>query len=365
MQRRGAEAVPARYFQGSEADAIRFARVDANRAATAENLVEDLAAYRLMRDGDAGRELKPAKKSQLNQAFRGKVAKLEAWSHLAPDGLFVHALSQENRSEFPYLEKFATWVGQLRAQHPDLTNTMEQDCFNFFYSDAKNQRVKREDFEELVTKRLAWGKPRLFPECGPDGCKDLADLAKRGAHADAYKELEQLAAYKEEISHRLRTSSRGQRTYTDEERAKLREQGHLIDEEMKRIRRDLGQAEAAPGLFGLSGPADLQRRDGPHYFPRLSIEDGDFRDLEDMLYLIRQHLEAVGYNDQDQYVGFRLYADEKKVARLLLDLEATAPQIVVYAPLPVFLVVLPKRFFGLADSFLRQRRVDYQYQLPK
>lgn len=361
MSRRKARTIPVRFFQGTEAEAIQFARVDANRAATAENLVEDLTAYRLMRDGDPARNLKPAKKTELAQAFKGKQSKLEAWSHLDPAGLFVATLAQDNRSEFPYLEKFALWVGQLRGRHAELTNTHEADCFNFFYSDAKHQRTSRADFDELIEKRLAWGKPRLFPECGRDGCVDLQDLAKRGAQADTYKQLEALAKYRETITQRLRTTDRGMRVYTDSEREKLKEQGQLIDLEMQRLRRDLGQAEAAPGLFG---PGDLQRG-GPRYFPGLTVEDGDFRNLEDMLYLIRQHLEAVGYNDQDRYVAFRVYADEKKVARLLLDLDAVEPQIVVTAPLPVFVVVIPKQFFGLVDALLKQKRIDYQYQLPK
>ncbi len=258
MSRRGNLTIPARFFQGTEAEAIQFARVDANRAATAENLVEDLTAYRLMRDGDEARHLKPAKKSELAQAFKGKQSKLEAWSHLDAAGLFVSTLAQDNRSEFPYLEKFALWVGQLRGRHAELTNTHESDYFNFFYSDTKNQRIARADFEALIEKRLAWGKPRLFPECDRSGCVVLDDLAKRGPQADAYKELELLAKYRETITQRLRTTDRGLRVYTDSEREKLKEQGQLIDLEVKRLQRDLGQAEAAPGLFGASFAGDMR-----------------------------------------------------------------------------------------------------------
>ncbi len=250
MRRRGATTVPARYFAGTEAEAIQFARVDANRATTAENLVEDLAAYQLMRDGDEARALKPAKKTELNRAFKGKSTKLEAWSHLQPGGLFLNALGQDDRSQFPYLEKFALWVGQLRAKEADLTNTHEADCFNFLYADAKNQRLTREEFDELVTKRLAWGKPRLFPECDRGGCTDLKDLAKRGPQADSYREIEALAKYRETITHRLRSTDRSLRVYTEAEREKLKEQGQLIDLELKRLRRDLNQNEEAPGLFG-------------------------------------------------------------------------------------------------------------------
>ena len=252
MRRRGAATVAARYFAGTEAEAIQFARVDANRATTAENLVEDLTAYRLMRDGDEARALKPAKKAELNRAFKGKTAKLEAWSRLQPGGLFLNALGQDDRSQFPYLEKFALWVGQLRAKEADLTNTHEADCFNFLYADTKNQRLTREEFDELVTRRLAWGKPRLFPECDRGGCTDLKDLARRGPQAESYRDIEALAKYRETITQRLRSTDRSLRVYTEPEREKLKEQGQLIDLELKRLRRDLNQAEDAPGLFGPS-----------------------------------------------------------------------------------------------------------------
>lgn len=252
-RRRGDKTIQARFFQGSEAEAIQFARVDANRAANAESLVEDLKAYKLMRDGDPARNLKPAKKSELARAFKGKAAKLAAWAHLNPGGLFVQALGQDSRTEYPYLEKFAQWVGQLRAQHPELTNTHEADCFSYFYGEQKNQRISREDFDQLVTKRLAWGKPRLFPECADGKCADLQDLAKKGAHAAAYRELEQLSAFRDMLNKRLKTSDRSLRIYTDAEREVVRQQLQLVDEEMKRVRRDVGKAEAAPGLFGPRG----------------------------------------------------------------------------------------------------------------
>ncbi|QIX59719.1 hypothetical protein HER32_00320 [Hymenobacter sp. BT18] len=260
MKRRKAPYVPVRQFRGTEAEAIQFARVDANRSGNAESLVEDLKAYKLMRDGDQARNLKPTKKGELSRAFKGKAAKLEAWSHLTPGGLFLDTLSQDNRTEFPYLEKFATWVGQLRGKHPEMTNTHESDCFNFFYSDAKHQKVSREEFDQLIEKRLAWGKPRLFPECDRGGCTDLNDLAKRGPQADAYKMLEALAKYRETITSRLRTTDRGLRVYTNEERERLKEQGQLLDQEMQRLRRDLGQAEAAPALFGLPAGTGLSAR---------------------------------------------------------------------------------------------------------
>jgi Phage derived protein Gp49-like (DUF891) len=254
MHRRRAATIPARFFSGTEAEAVQFARVDANRAATAENLAEDLAAYKLMRDGDEARELKPTKKAELNRVFKGKSTKLEAWSHLQPGGLFLNALSQDDRSQFPYLEKFALWVGQLRAQEPDFSNTHETDCFNFLYADRKHQQLSRDEFEELVLKRLAWGKPRLFPECERGGCVELKDLAKRGSNADTYREIEALAKFRETITHRLRSTDRSLRVYTENEREKLKEQGALIDQELKRLRRDVNQVEEAPGLFGPNEP---------------------------------------------------------------------------------------------------------------
>ncbi len=249
--RRGERTVASRYFVGSEAEAIQFARVDANRGGTAESITEDLKAYILMRDGDTSRDIKPASKAEMKRAFKDKHSKLESWSYLNPAGMFMLALSDDNRSQYPYIENRAQWVGILRKTQPEMTATHEEDCFNFFYGAMSSGKfIVRDEFEKLVLKRLAFGKERIFPECKDGSCGPLKDLSEQGQHKHIYKELATMGAEAEALRDRLRTSNRVTKVYTDPERAALLDALSKLEAERKRKKRDLGIAEEAPALFG-------------------------------------------------------------------------------------------------------------------
>ena len=154
MKRRKEPSIPARYFEGTEAQAIQFARIDANRSANVENLVEDLKAYILMRDGSPQRKIKPATQTAIKNAFKGTHAKLEAYSYLNPEGFFIQALQTENKSAFPYIETKALWVGELRKKYGEVfTNTYEDDCYNFLYnSSSLGLKMKKDEFFEMFSK---------------------------------------------------------------------------------------------------------------------------------------------------------------------------------------------------------------------
>lgn len=267
MKRRGSPVIAARYFVGTEAEAIQFARVDANRLATAESLVEDLKAYKLMRDGDPARGLGPVTKKEITQAFKGKHSKLEAWSHLNPGGLFIEALGQENRSQYPHLETRATWVGNLRKENPEFTNQHETDCFWFMYAPGAPAVIDKELFTAEVIKRLGWGKQRLFPEANPDGVHiPLKDLNLYGQNKVFYQELSKLKAEETELKERLKTESRTKKVYTEPEKERVLDVLRDIHEESKRLKRDLNLLEEAPSLFGVGNlaeqKADAQKRLG-------------------------------------------------------------------------------------------------------
>jgi len=251
MKRWGEATIPARFFRGSESEAVQFARVDANRAATPESFVEDLKAFRLMRDGDTARGLKPVTKAELSRKFKGRNHKLEAYSYLNPNGLFIKALSEEDRSLYPFIEIKALWVGELRKEFPEMTNLHEQDIFWFIYGDKAHLRLDKDSFENEIKKRIAWGKERLFPECGSAGCDDLNDLSERGPNVAAYKRLHDLQAFREDLNSRFRTTRPSQKVYTDNERDFLRDLARDWEAEAEEIRRRLNIEEARPGLFGL------------------------------------------------------------------------------------------------------------------
>lgn len=257
MKRRGAKFIPARFFKGTESEAIVFARVDANRAATKESLIEDLKAYRLMRDGDMNRNIAPASKPQIKQAFKNKAQTLEALSFLNQKGKFIEALSiEDNQKALPRLELFATWVGNFRKQYPNFTNTWEDDCFNFFYSSDKNWKIRKEDFEAILRKRISYGKSRLFPECEPgQPCKDIKDFSELPPNGHLYKDLENLQESQDFIRKRFNSNKPELRVYTTAENDKLKEVLKDLQSKSERLKRDLGVVEQqqSQGLFGISG----------------------------------------------------------------------------------------------------------------
>ncbi len=207
-----------------------------------------------MRDGDTQRYLTPAKKSELERVFKGKHNKLEAWSYLNPNGLFLQALQAENKTEFPHLETRALWVGELRKKHgEDFTNTHEDDCFNFVFADTTNNRLSKDDFFELVEKRISWGEARLFPECSEMKCEPVENLKEKGLQGEMYKKLNQIQKELDVIKERFITNKQALKIYTEPEQEAIRKLGKKLQDEKSRIKRDLKVSEEAPGLFGLNG----------------------------------------------------------------------------------------------------------------
>jgi hypothetical protein len=143
--------IPVRFFKGNESDAIVYARVDANRAGTAETLQEDIAAFTLQRDGDKKHNIPPMKKTDLRAKWGSKYNALEAYSHLNPKGKFLSLLGTPAEKNFPYIQNKAMWVGNLRRHFPRLTNAHEKEMFDYLFG-KKGLAIKKEDFIELVNK---------------------------------------------------------------------------------------------------------------------------------------------------------------------------------------------------------------------
>jgi hypothetical protein len=257
MKRRKAKTISVRYFKGSEVEAIRFAKVEANRAATQETLIEDLAAYKLMRDGDEKRNIKKLNKTELQKIFKGKVQKLDAYSHLNPRGLFVNALSQATTSNYPYLERNAQWIGQLRKEHPVISTTGEDNIFHFFYSDktGKHLKLTKDEFFKTAKRKihqLGKGEGVLFPECGTDGCKSFVDKELDPSKGDAYKRLREIGDTLSSIEEKLKSKDPKVRVSTQGERDYLvKELGPRLVSEKEKILRDLNLMDRSQAnLFG-------------------------------------------------------------------------------------------------------------------
>lgn len=257
MKRRKSKTIAVRYFTGTEEKAIQFAKVEANRAANQENLIEDLAAYKLMRDGDKARGISKATKGELQRIFKGKSSKLESYSYLSDKGLFVQALNQSTTSNYPYLERNAQWVGILRNQYPVISNQGEDNIFHFFYSDksGKNIKLSKDEFFALAKKKinlLRKGESVLFPECSSEGCKQTVDRENDTQKGESFKRLREINEQLESITEKLTSKDATVRVTTDEEKKYLRTVAEKLQQEKERINRDLDLIDKSQAsLFGV------------------------------------------------------------------------------------------------------------------
>jgi hypothetical protein len=261
MKRRGAKEIPARYFKGTESEAIKFAKVDANRTADKESLVEDLEAYKLVRDGEPKNGIEPVSKTELKEAFPGKSNKLEAYSYLNPSGLFIQVLGQDNLSEYPHIESRAMWAGELAKENPKVWGKlMERNLFYFFYRDDKGIKLSKKDFFELAQKRLDTlkkGQQVLFPECENDGCNELQNEFANKLTGNAKKQLHEVKELKRFILQRFKTNKKELKVWTTEETDYLKKVVIPdLEKEADRIKKGIKDLEDNQGdLFGMNSYA--------------------------------------------------------------------------------------------------------------
>lgn len=253
MKRRGEEKIPARFFQGTEQEAITFSRVIANRAANKENLIEDLKAYKLMRDGDTKLNLKPSMKKDLQTAFKGKHTKLEALTFLNDTGYFLQELNKENK-ELPYLESRARWVGDLRKELPKLNNNHEDEIFYFFYSgDKKGLKMEQDAFKKTVRTRLELlpnSGGAIFPECEIEGCTEIKEC-RENISKQTCERVQNLIEKDQAINNRFNTDDIVLRIYTEEEKEALKKQREKLQKELAQARKGLEFLESQAKLFGI------------------------------------------------------------------------------------------------------------------
>ncbi len=152
MKRLGKEDVPVKEFEGTESEAVQFARVEANRLATRETLKEDIAAFKLAKKQKTSKE-------KLRDAFGEKnIGDLEAMSHLDPSGKFILTKTQKGLSEHPHISRWTRNVGDLRKAFPELTNRHEQQIFDQLYPADKGKglfdKLTKDDLFTLVDRQI-------------------------------------------------------------------------------------------------------------------------------------------------------------------------------------------------------------------
>lgn len=245
MIQRGEENIAVRYFNGNEGEAIQFARIESNRLANQENLIEDIKAYKLARDGNDKTNTPPLTKKAIKELFKGKWILLENLTYLDPDGKFMRALNVEP-DLYPYIRIRAGWTGAIRKEHPQLTNIHESDIFNFLYMDKKNILLKHDDFIKIVEDRIRLGKDRLFPECGDNGCeqiKEASEILRSREEKELYKEIEKLDETISVMKSRFKSNKDASKIWTEEEKEAIREVLRQYEADREKLRIRLGLSE--------------------------------------------------------------------------------------------------------------------------
>lgn len=168
--------VPVKIFRGTKDEAIDYAVLESNRGTSQEGLISDLKAYK--------RALERGKnRTYLLSIFKpeSRLNKLQQLSYLNDKGQFVTQLAGTSSLSFPYLERNATWVGNMRKQLPQLTDAHENEIFEYIYK-GKGLSLKKDKLFDLVSKRVN----RI--DFDADKALNLADRISTNALTDPLQE---------------------------------------------------------------------------------------------------------------------------------------------------------------------------------
>lgn len=144
------KTIPVKEFIGTDEQAADFAVLESNRGSTQEGLKSDIAAYKRAIS-------KGYNKEYLMTIFKpeSKIYKLRDLSHLNPQGRFLEYLDTPAEKSFPYIERNATWVGQIRSKLPQITDLHENEIFDYLYKDnKKGLTLSKDKFFQLIDKRV-------------------------------------------------------------------------------------------------------------------------------------------------------------------------------------------------------------------
>ena len=146
------QTMPVKEFLGDKDEAVSYAVLESNRASTQEGLVSDINAVRkMLTDGYNKSEMikyvKP--QSYLENVIR--------YTYLNPNGKFIEYLASPSKSSFPYLERNASWVGDLRKMYSEkLTDLHESEIFDYIYNSgsSKGLQLSKEQLYNLVGSKV-------------------------------------------------------------------------------------------------------------------------------------------------------------------------------------------------------------------
>lgn len=144
----GKYRISARWFQGSQNEAITYAKELSNANRTLETPLERAQLYRnKLKQGESLKELRKQAKKLEGKNWR-HILNL---AHLNPGGKMINALialaDNSDKLTQQNLEKIADWVGEARRLFDILTNAHENEMYDFLLDQfkAKKPSINRKD----------------------------------------------------------------------------------------------------------------------------------------------------------------------------------------------------------------------------
>jgi len=155
VKKAGRKTIKTRCFEGSEAEAIAYAKELSNANRTLETPLERAAIYR--RKLDAGESPEAVRKQA--EKLEGKNSRyILNLAHLNPDGKVVNALlalaDNSDKLTQNNLEKIADWAGEARRQFGVLTGKHENECYDFLLENLSSKRPtisRKDDFLSKIS----------------------------------------------------------------------------------------------------------------------------------------------------------------------------------------------------------------------
>jgi hypothetical protein len=141
--------MPVKVFLGDKDSAIEYAVLESNRSGTEEGFKSDLKAFKIAKAKGYNRD-------KLLSLFKpeSKLRLLQDLSYLNENGLFLEYIGTSSEKSFPYIQRNAQWVGNLRKTFPQLTNLHETELFNYLYDKKKTILITKDKFFNLVNSKV-------------------------------------------------------------------------------------------------------------------------------------------------------------------------------------------------------------------
>lgn len=144
------KTAPVKYFEGTEKQAIEFAKVKSNANRSLETPIERAKIYREMRSDLSKKEIEEKAK-----AIEGKNAStILNLSFLNPSGIVIeslHKISSGDEQNKSTLSTVADWIGDARRTYTELTHTHEKEMFDYLMNKESSKRVTtKADFKHKI-----------------------------------------------------------------------------------------------------------------------------------------------------------------------------------------------------------------------